>query len=97
MVTQHLFMFLRYSTTVVQNFATFWVGMITQPVLISSEDALTTPETDDFNPFEECGSTKTCFGVPNNCYNTGNCRLFGAVIPNANDTFTFEMLSKSKF
>jgi hypothetical protein len=58
-----------------------------------------TPPSQDFpSPYLGCGSTKLCFGWPNNCINLQNCQMFGAVfVNNKNRVYTFELFATRKF
>lgn len=55
------------------------------------------PKIDNFpSPYEGCGSTKTCFGYPNNCITSQNCEMFAGVFVE-NERFVFELFATRKF
>lgn len=92
------------SATVVQQFDTFWMGLISEQVIVN----LPTPPTPEPTPeptipteppnidiegiYADCGDRKVCFGSPAGCLNTRDCQLFGAVIYDEGK-FIFELLS----
>lgn len=101
---------LPFSATIVQEFSTFWLNQQSESLQIVSSDENSTPngeiststvsttEADENNLnaiYDDCGRSKTCFGLPENCLNTKSCSQFGAVIVK-NETFTFELQSSSK-
>lgn len=92
------------SASVVQQFEIFWVGLISEQVIINQLFPPTpepTPEPTipaeppiiDFEYiYAGCGDRKVCFGAPAGCLNTRDCQLFGAVIYDGGK-FIFELLS----
>lgn len=45
--------------------------------------------------YDGCGTTKLCFGIPNDCYINRNCNLLATVYDN-NGNFEFELLGMGK-
>ncbi|XP_038218052.1 putative ferric-chelate reductase 1 homolog isoform X1 [Zerene cesonia] len=58
------------------------------PVIMESKPKTTPPPLDLI--YQGCADTKLCFGVPQNCIPTGNCKAIVAVFV-AGDTYTFEI------
>lgn len=92
------------SATLVENFSTFWVNQVSDEVVVVLDDGLplstvsptTEPTNTDFELYEGCGETKTCFGIGNSdCIASKQCVTFGAVIHD-DGKFIFEMRSSSK-
>lgn len=55
------------------------------------------PEVEEFpSPYLNCGTTKTCFGYPNNCISSQNCQMFGGVFLQ-NGVFVFELFATREF
>ncbi|XP_022913819.1 putative ferric-chelate reductase 1 homolog [Onthophagus taurus] len=80
-----------FNATVAQNYATFWVG-IQSPTIQVSRSKITSnttpyfkaePKTEsstEFDPFYDgCGTKKTCFGAPDGCLQSKNCKAIVAV------------------
>jgi hypothetical protein len=62
---------------------------------ISDDVTIELPETEESAIYEDCGSTKSCFGLPSGCVESKDCISFGAVIVK-DGNYEFEMLSSSK-
>lgn len=52
-------------------------------------------QTEENTVYDECGLTKSCFGLPLGCLEVKDCKSFGAVIVK-DDTYEFEMQSSSE-
>jgi hypothetical protein len=61
-------------------------------IIEPSPEPTTTTEMPSEDVYDECGKTKTCFGLPNGCVVTKSCVSFGAVIVKSG-TYRFEMQS----
>lgn len=55
----------------------------------------TTPAPDD-TIYDGCSTTKLCFGIPNLCPSTRNCRMLATVFYNDGE-FEFELLGQSEY
>ncbi|XP_045507072.1 putative ferric-chelate reductase 1 homolog [Colias croceus] len=58
------------------------------PLIMESKPKTTPPPLDVI--YQGCADTKLCFGVPQNCIQTGNCKAILAIFV-AGDTYTFEI------
>ncbi|XP_050669345.1 putative ferric-chelate reductase 1 homolog isoform X2 [Leptidea sinapis] len=58
------------------------------PVIMESKPNTTPPPLDSI--YQGCADTKLCFGVPQNCIPTGNCKAIVAIFV-AGDIYTFEI------
>lgn len=105
--------FFLLSATVLESYAVFWVNQHTQeievvflegsttevpPVSITEVPPVSTTESFEYDFYQECGVTKTCFGISNerDCVANRRCDTIGAVIHNEGK-FTFEMRASSNF
>lgn len=70
----------------------------TPPTVTTTTTVTPTPPSQDFpSPYLGCGTTKLCFGWPNNCISSQNCQMFGAVfVNNQNRVYTFELFATRK-
>ncbi|KAG5674315.1 hypothetical protein PVAND_004292 [Polypedilum vanderplanki] len=97
-----------FVVTIVETFDRFWVNHQSSfnVIIVNPQDTTTTEfpggstSPNDDNEidviFRGCGETKTCFGIPNFCYQGDDCASFMAITYNeSNDLFTFELLSKA--
>jgi hypothetical protein len=78
-----------HSATVVEEKSTFWINHISDDVTIELQNV------DQNLIYDDCGTTKSCFGLPFGCVDSKNCASFGAVIVK-DGSYEFEMLSSSK-
>jgi hypothetical protein len=53
------------------------------------------PDEEKTDIYDECGKSKSCFGMPADCVARKNCLLFSAVIVK-DGIYEFEMMSPSK-
>lgn len=92
------------SGAIVENFLVFWVNEISENVevlltdgeLPSTTSTTVAPPSDEFDIYEGCGVSKTCFGIgPGDCVQNRACVTFGAVIYR-DDKFIFEIRSTSE-
>lgn len=60
----------------------------------TTPDTTTKPAPDD-PIYDGCGTTKLCFGIPNLCPSTRNCRMLATVFYNDGE-FEFELLGQSE-
>lgn len=67
-----------------------------QPETTTLKPEITTPTTQapDDPIYNGCGTTKLCFGIPNLCPSTRNCRMLATVFYNNGD-FEFELYGES--
>lgn len=112
------FTIFNFSSTIAENYQTFWVG-VTSPVLeiskhLVKDDPLpphakrpisTTPpyfkpeipqeSSAEFDPFyTDCSVKKLCFGAPQNCVASKNCKAVAAVTVSG-DQYDFELKAGS--
>lgn len=107
-----------FSSTIAENYQTFWVGVTSPVVEISkrsvnddplpsrkNEPVSTTPpyfnpespqeSSAEFDPFyTDCSVRKLCFGIPQNCVASKNCKVVVAVMVTG-DQYDFEMQASS--
>lgn len=89
-----------FSVSIVQQYDTFWTGLISEQVIVNQQVPPTPeptipnePPIDDFDEiYADCGERKVCFGSPAGCVDIRNCELFGAVLYEGGK-FIFELLS----
>lgn len=103
------FVIISFYYGIVQTGAVFWNNGISSPVFIQNnpnpppvpppqptEPPPDAPPDADFpSPYIGCGSTKLCFGSPNNCIQNQNCQMFGGVFMQ-NQRFVFELFATRK-
>lgn len=66
----------------------------TTPTTTTTTTVATPPSEDDI--YNNCDTTKLCFGIPANCVASRDCNLLATVFYNDGD-FEFELLSKREF
>lgn len=66
--------------------ATFWLSHSSDSIAVSLPD---------INVYTDCGTSKSCMGLPDGCISTRSCVSFGAVIVKG-ATYEFEMQTSSK-
>jgi hypothetical protein len=77
-------------------FFAFLIVTQTAGVPTDTKKPAAAPASDD-QIFRGCGETKSCFGIPENCYRFGDCQLFTAVtFDEGREIFAFELLSSGE-
>uniref|UniRef100_A0A2H8TDL1 Putative ferric-chelate reductase 1 n=1 Tax=Melanaphis sacchari TaxID=742174 RepID=A0A2H8TDL1_9HEMI len=95
-----------FVATVLLDYATFWVGITSNPVQVNSANGgppVTGPteigrsenglKEIEANIYDGCGKNKNCVGAPLGCIQTMNCRAVVALMP-SNDKYQFEMMAR---
>lgn len=73
------------------------VWLTTAPGVTPPETTTTTTTQSPEDPiYDGCGTRKLCFGIPNLCFNTRNCRMLATVFYNDDEEFEFELLGQCK-
>lgn len=81
---------IRFKATIVKSKEVFWTNVESNKVAVSQSNV------DIANIYDACGSTKYCFGQPDNCVITKNCQYLGAVTVK-DSRYIIEMLSTSNY
>lgn len=77
----------------VESFSDFWVDQTSSnvEVIFAVPPSLPTTEEPEFDIYDGCDETKTCFGIgESDCVRNRRCQTVGAVIHNEGN-FVFEM------
>lgn len=68
-----------------QEFTIFWLNNESEEIKVSTNN-----EQPFQSIYDDCGVSKSCIGLPNDCVLRRNCEKIVAVIVNG-ETYTFEM------
>ncbi|XP_074042422.1 putative ferric-chelate reductase 1 homolog isoform X2 [Leptinotarsa decemlineata] len=77
-----------FNSTVAQNYNTFWVGIESPTVQVSRRSTSDNFGGDPF--YAGCFDTKYCFGAPEGCVQSQNCRA-AVVVTSVGGKFVFDM------